>query len=194
MIVSYYAGDYNGSVPSVYNMGNNYNFLDTLALLYNIKKYSANDPVKSKPYLERSIFRCPSHPTGSSSPAAGYMGGTINTSYGLNHFAFHQTTGQERCKLWQLIQPTKIVLNGDNYSHAMLAHTVEAPSPDLYNSGAIAFRHGNYKYAVFAFGDGHTESRDRKNVPCYQGYPGLNPNVTIFWAGNFLLQPQFLNF
>lgn len=178
-----YSSDYNEYLPNPYTLGytdtNNF-FWEKFAGIYKFP-FGKNKP--------DALLRCPNYPD------KGYTGGQFATSYGGNTAAFvgarspaffaakHRTLRQFR-------HLSKSVFIGDNYNHHRVDWTEQvAPLPESHTKCAIAFRHlgrGN-----FAFGDGHTESRLPKNVPCLQGYPNMTSDAnqlklarSFFWYGN----------
>ena len=179
---SLYCSDYNEYFPNPYtlagNSTNNY-FWESLSKIYKFQfgKTKLNAPL-----------RCPDY------PEKGYTGGLFATSYGGNTTAFVGApsptfAAANHRKLSRFKFLSRAAFIGDNYNHHRVDwEGLEVPASDSYTKAWIAFRHrgqGN-----FAFGDGHTESRLPKNVPCQLAYPGMTSwaNVDIlkwsfFWSG-----------
>lgn len=165
---SLYSNDYDDFTPNPYTMANpntNTFFWDTFAKLYKFQ-FGSKYP--------NALLRCPEY------PEKGYMNGLFYTSYGGNTIGF---VGAESPTLENAI-PRKVnfftaisrtVFIGDNYNHHRVDYNGSAPAPDTYTNATIAFRHN--KRASFAFGDGHTESRVAKDVPCIQGYPTMTSSA-----------------
>ena len=159
-----YSNDFYEYTPNPYTMAststNNY-FWGSLASLYNFKH--------GKKY-PNALLRCPDY------PEKAYTDGLFATSYGGNTAGF---VGAESPTL-ENAKPRKInfytsisktVFIGDNYNMHRIDWKGTAPPADSYTKSIIAFRHN--RKASFAFGDGHTEARFAKDVPCIQGYPGM---------------------
>ena len=173
-----YSDDYYEFTPNPYTMTkgttNNY-FWGSLAELYKFrhgKKYP------------NALLRCPDY------PETAYSGGLFATSYGGNTAGFVGAASPtlENAKPRKInfyTSISKTVFIGDNYNMHRIDWTGTTPLPDSYTMSVIAFRHN--KRASFAFGDGHTESRAAKDVPCIQGYPGMTStaNLTILQKSNF---------
>ena len=183
---SLYCNDYNEYFPNPYtlvrknknNEANSY-FWESLAGVYKFAfgKKKLNAPL-----------RCPDY------PEKGYSGGLFATSYGGNTTAFvgapsPTLENAKHRKLSAFKHLSKAAFIGDNYNHHRVDWLgVTIPAPDSYTIAWIAFRHrgqGN-----FAFGDGHTESRFPKNIPCQLGYPNMTSQAnedilkwSYFWSG-----------
>jgi len=177
-----YSNDFNEYFPNPYTMTrgtiNNY-FWESLAGVYKFAfgKKKLNAPL-----------RCPDY------PEKGYSGGLFATSYGGNTTAFvgapsPTLENAKHRKLSAFKHLSKAAFIGDNYNHHRVDWLgVTIPAPDSYTIAWIAFRHrgqGN-----FAFGDGHTESRFPKNIPCQLGYPNMTSQAnedilkwSYFWSG-----------
>ena len=179
---SLYCSDYNEYFPNPYtlagNSTNNY-FWESLSKIYKFQfgKTKMNAPL-----------RCPDY------PEKGYKDGLFATSYGGNTTAFVGApsptfTAANHRRLSAFKHLSRAAFIGDNYNHHRVDwEGLEIPAAESYTKAWIAFRHrgqGN-----FAFGDGHTESRFPKNVPCQLAYPAMTSwaNVDIlkwsyFWSG-----------
>ena len=168
---SMYCNDFNEYFPNPYTLErgatNNY-FWESLAAIY---KFPFGKKILNGP------LRCPDY------PEKGYTGGLFATSYGGNTTAFvgapsPTLANAKHRKLSQFKHLSRAAFIGDNYNH----HRVDwegltIPAADSYTKAWIAFRHrgqGN-----FAFGDGHTESRFPKNIPCQLAYPGMTSQANV---------------
>ena len=178
-----YCSDYNEYFPNPYTLARNNDtnlyFWESLAGVY---KFSFGKKKLNAP------LRCPDY------PEKGYSGGLFATSYGGNTTAFvgapsptYANAKHRKLSLFKHL--SKAAFIGDNYNH----HRVDwegltIPAPDSYTKAWIAFRHR--RQGNFAFGDGHTESRFPKNIPCQLGYPGMTSQANVdilkwsyFWSG-----------
>ena len=179
---SLYCNDYKEYFPNPYTVARgdtNLYFWESLAGIY---KFSFG---KEK---LNALLRCPDY------PEKGYKGGLFATSYGGNTTAFVGApsptyANAKHRNLSMFKHLSKAAFVGDNYNHHRVDwEGVTIPAPDSHTKAWIAFRHrgqGN-----FAFGDGHTESRFPKKIPCQLGYPGMTSQTNVdilkwsyFWSG-----------
>ena len=188
---SMYSNDYYEYTPNPFTMARsvsdaNAYFWDSLSQLYKFR-FGQKYP--------NGLLRCPDY------PEKGYLKGQFFTSYGGNTGAFVGSvapalTSARPRKLNFFTSISRTVFIGDNYNMHRVDFDGTAPAPESYTKSVIAFRHN--KRASFAFGDGHTESRFAKNVPCLQGYPTMTTeekkstlSKSYFW--NFSKSPVAFN-
>ena len=168
---SMYSNDYYEYTPNPYTLlrkdDANWYFWEDLAGIYKFQ-FGKKNP--------NSLLRCPDY------PEKGYKDGLFQASYGGNTAGFIgaespllKDAKPRKINIYKSI--SKTVFIGDNYNMHRIDWNKLEPPADSYSKSIIAFRHN--RKASFAFGDGHTEARLAKDVPCIQGYPGMTSTTNL---------------
>ena len=178
-IYLFYADDYNSYLPCRDNLLGGFtpagesisakNWLDGVVLYYLARQNASSEKVE--------VLRCPVEDAEVD----------ITTNYGLNYLI--ATENGKGLKTNSLRHASKTAMLVENYGH--LCYSADAVNTaqkhvtgNIGPNRAAYFRHNRRAAVVFA--DGHTESREKMQIPCQEGYPDIDNAAlinTIFNSG-----------
>ena len=181
LLFNFYASDFGGLPPTNWYSFTNYpstrryDYLNSVASRYNIKKSYGSDAKKNYS-LRNGIFRCPSEADSS------YLNRPHLTSYGGNPYPFiNYNNVKALTPIHRLRKPAMVMMLGEDWGHGeIVLHSSTNPPVDPRKSTFRketsayqdpAFRHENTINIGYA--DGHAANRKPKDIPCQWGYPTI---------------------
>ena len=176
MVYLFYAGDNEEFLPCRDNLSGGFTpggvVIDAKNWLDGVVQYYLNRENASEKAVD--LLRCPDE----------HATVDITTNYGLNYLIATETVnGVSRgLKISRFANAGSTALLVENYGHLCYASGVLNTSGvhvtgNIGPNRAAFFRH-NGRAGVF-FLDGHTESRDKKQIPCQEGFPGETEAVLL---------------
>ena len=178
LVFNFYASDFGGFPPTDWYSftkfipptdNRKYEYLDSLASLYDIKKSKAYGDAKKNNALKNGIFRCPSESDSS------YLNRVYKTSFGGNPYPFVNFSSKATTPLRRLRKPALVMMFGEDWGHSEIYMlSTGDPRKSTFKNETNkyqdpAFRHENTINLGYA--DGHAGNRKPKEIPCQWGYP-----------------------
>ena len=169
MVYLFYADDYQEFLPCRDNLAGGFTpggaVIDAKNWLDGVVSYYLNRENASQKAVE--LLRCPDE----------HATVDITTNYGLNYLIAIQTVdGVSRgIKTSSFRNAPQTAMLVENYGHLCYAPAVLNASGahvtgNIGPNRAAYFRHSGRAGVIFL--DGHLESRDKKTLPCQEGFPG----------------------
>ena len=169
MVYLFYADDYQEFLPCRDNLAGGFTpggaVIDAKNWLDGVVSYYLNRENASQKAVE--LLRCPDE----------HATVDITTNYGLNYLIATQTVnGVSRgLKTSSFRNAPQTAMLVENYGHLCYAPAVLNASGvhvtgNIGPNRAAYFRHSGRAGVIFL--DGHLESRDKKTLPCQEGFPG----------------------
>ena len=176
-VFNFYAGDFGGFPPTNWYSFTNYpstrkyDYLNSVASRYNIKKSYGSDAKKNYA-LRNGIFRCPSEADSS------YLNRPHLTSYGGNPYPFiNYNNVRALTPIHRLRKPALVMMLGEDWGHGEITMKCTAdPTKSTFRSETSAYQDAAFRHENtinIGYSDGHAANRKPRDIPCQWGYPTL---------------------